>query len=39
MEMKQQNAKAAVTNANEASAWEEMTRLTGAVIRQRTTTL
>lgn len=39
MEMKQQNANAAVTNAKLASACEEMTRLTGAVIKQRTTTL
>ena len=39
MDRKQQNTKAAVTNAKLASAWDEMTRLTGAVIKQRTTTL
>lgn len=39
MERKQQNMSARATNAKLASCWDAMTIVTGAVIRQRTTTL
>lgn len=39
IDRKQQKTKAAVANAKLASAWDEITRLTGAVIKQSTTTL
>ena len=39
MDKKQQNTNAVVTKAKLASACDEITKLTGAVIKHRTTTL